>query len=117
MIDIFPRRTVVPAVVVALFQWFLSTTALCPPLRPMTNGNDMVRNGSNPPTYRFITNPMCPFAQKVWIAFECGNISYQREEISLYGSGGKPDWFWKLNPVVPFIVTPTRSYKQWQMEN
>lgn len=28
------------------------------------------------------------------------------EEISLYGPGGKPDWFWKLNPkgTVPVLV-------------
>lgn len=27
-------------------------------------------------------------------------------EVSLYGSGGKPDWFWKLNPqgTVPVVV-------------
>jgi len=32
-------------------------------------------------------------------------------EVSLYGSGGKPDWFWELNPAgtVPIVVTVTSS--------
>ncbi|OEU17407.1 putative dehydroascorbate reductase [Fragilariopsis cylindrus CCMP1102] len=46
----------------------------------------------------FVTNKMCPFAQKAWIALEAANISYKLEQVSLYGPGGKPDWFWKLNP-------------------
>lgn len=45
-------------------------------------------------------------AQKVWIALETLEVSYNMEEISLYGSGGKPDWFLKLNPkgTVPVLV-------------
>ena len=49
---------------------------------------------------------MCPFAQKAWIALEASNTPYEMEEVSLYGSGGKPDWFWDLNPkgTVPVLV-------------
>lgn len=47
----------------------------------------------------FVTNRMCPFAQKAWIALEASNIPYDLKEISLYGSNGKPDWFLKLNPL------------------
>lgn len=55
---------------------------------------------------RFITNKMCPFAQKVWIALEKCEIHYRLDEISLYGTNGKPDWFWNLNPkgTVPVLV-------------
>mmetsp|Transcript_22318 Transcript_22318/g.26495 ORF Transcript_22318/g.26495 Transcript_22318/m.26495 type:complete len:240 (-) Transcript_22318:7-726(-) len=48
---------------------------------------------------KFVTNKMCPFAQKAWIALEVSNTLYEFKEISLYGSNGKPDWFWKLNPL------------------
>lgn len=49
---------------------------------------------------------MCPFAQKAWIALEASEADYQLEQISLYGAGGKPDWFWELNPqgTVPVLV-------------
>lgn len=32
-------------------------------------------------------------------------------EVSLYGVGGKPDWFWKLNPqgTVPVVTTASRG--------
>jgi glutathione S-transferase len=55
---------------------------------------------------RFITNKMCPFAQKAWIALEVSRAEYELEQVSLYGAGGKPDWFWKLNPqgTVPILV-------------
>ena len=55
---------------------------------------------------RFLTNTMCPYAQKAWIALECAGIPYRLEEISLYGAGGKPKWFWELNPqgTVPVLV-------------
>ncbi|KAL7572684.1 hypothetical protein ACA910_008959 [Epithemia clementina (nom. ined.)] len=58
------------------------------------------------PKPRFITNKMCPFAQKVWIALEKSKVPYKLEQISLYGSNGKPDWFWDLNPsgTVPVLV-------------
>lgn len=54
----------------------------------------------------FITNTRCPYAQKAWIALESSNCEYQMREVSLYGAGGKPDWFWKLNPkgTVPVVV-------------
>ncbi|GAX17002.1 glutathione S-transferase [Fistulifera solaris] len=60
---------------------------------------------------RLITNKMCPFAQKAWLALECSQIPYEMEEISLYGAGGKPDWFWKLNPAgtVPVLVQEMAS--------
>jgi glutathione S-transferase len=60
---------------------------------------------------RLITNKMCPFAQKAWLALECSQIPYEMEEISLYGAGGKPDWFWKLNPAgtVPVLVQKMAS--------
>lgn len=60
----------------------------------------------SPASTRFITNKMCPFAQKVWIALEVAKTPYELEEISLYGPGGKPDWFWELNPdgTVPVLV-------------
>ena len=58
---------------------------------------------------RFITNKMCPFAQKAWIALEVADINYTLEQVSLYGSGGKPNWFWELNPqgTVPIVVFDT----------
>lgn len=55
---------------------------------------------------QFITNTWCPYAQKAWIALEASNCKYQMREVSLYGVGGKPDWFWELNPegTVPIVV-------------
>mmetsp|Transcript_73555 Transcript_73555/g.143915 ORF Transcript_73555/g.143915 Transcript_73555/m.143915 type:complete len:221 (-) Transcript_73555:19-681(-) len=55
---------------------------------------------------RFITNKMCPFAQRTWICLEETGLPYSFEEISLYGAGGKPAWFRKLNPKgeVPVLV-------------
>mmetsp|Transcript_16619 Transcript_16619/g.38035 ORF Transcript_16619/g.38035 Transcript_16619/m.38035 type:complete len:258 (+) Transcript_16619:3-776(+) len=54
----------------------------------------------------FVTNKMCPFAQKAWIALEAAEIPYKFEQISLYGGGGKPAWFMELNPKgqVPVLV-------------
>lgn len=59
-----------------------------------------------PKKARFITNSKCPFAQKAWIALECSQVTYELVKISLYGTNGKPDWFWKVNPVgtVPVFV-------------
>ena len=55
---------------------------------------------------QFVTNKRCPFAQKAWIALEASETPYNMREVSLYGTGGKPDWFWKLNPqgTVPVIA-------------
>ena len=55
---------------------------------------------------RFITNKMCPYAQKAWIALELSKTPYRLEEVSLYGANGKPDWFWDLSPggTVPVLV-------------
>lgn len=60
----------------------------------------------SPSSTRFITNTMCPFAQKAWLALEVSKLPYEMEEISLYGRNGKPDWFLKLNPkgTVPVVV-------------
>ena len=56
--------------------------------------------------HEFVTNKMCPFAQKAWIALEASDTPYDLKEVSLYGSGGKPSWFLKLNPAgtVPVLV-------------
>lgn len=45
-------------------------------------------------------------AQKAWIALEVSGASYEFKEIGLYGSNGKPDWFWELNPqgTVPVLA-------------
>mmetsp|Transcript_27241 Transcript_27241/g.33390 ORF Transcript_27241/g.33390 Transcript_27241/m.33390 type:complete len:256 (-) Transcript_27241:350-1117(-) len=66
-------------------------------------------SSSSPMSNRFVTNKMCPFAQKAWIALECSETPFKMEEISLYGANGKPDWFWKLNPdgTVPVLVAAT----------
>lgn len=59
-----------------------------------------------PATTKFVTNKMCPFAQKVWIALEAAGAPYEMAEVGLYGADGKPDWFWDLNPdgTVPVLV-------------
>lgn len=60
-------------------------------------------------TTTLITNKMCPFAQKAWIALEekkaADGVAFELEEIGLYGSGGKPAWFLKMNPkgLVPVL--------------
>lgn len=46
---------------------------------------------------KFVTNKMCPYAQRTWIALEESRIPYNLVEVSLYGAR-KPDWFMKLNP-------------------
>jgi Glutathione S-transferase len=55
---------------------------------------------------KFVTNKMCPYAQKAWIALEASDTKYSMTEVSLYGNGGKPAWFMKLNPAgtVPILV-------------
>ena len=57
---------------------------------------------------------MCPFAQKAWIALETSGAAYKLEQVSLYGPGGKPDWFWKLNPKgeVPIVVVFSKKDNQ-----
>jgi glutathione S-transferase len=69
---------------------------------------------SSLPSLRFITNPSCPFAQKSWIALECvkaqtRNFHYRVDIVDLYGPGGKPDWFWEINPAgtVPVLQVTT----------
>ena len=46
------------------------------------------------------------FTPKAWIALEAAKVPYKFEQVSLYGSGGKPSWFMKLNPKgqVPVLV-------------
>jgi len=55
---------------------------------------------------QFVTNKRCPFAQKAWIALEASDCPYEMREVSLYGAGGKPDWFWEMNPrgTVPVVA-------------
>lgn len=45
-------------------------------------------------------------AQKAWIALEASGCTYEMEKIPLYGVGGKPKWFLKLNPAgtVPVLT-------------
>ena len=64
-----------------------------------------------PSAVQFITNKRCPFAQKAWIALEVSGCPYDMREVSLYGAGGKPDWFWKLNPqgTVPVVVSDSNK--------
>jgi glutathione S-transferase len=66
----------------------------------------MALSNTNPAVTRLVTHKSCPFAQKAWIALECSEQPYELEEISLYGSGGKPSWFLQLNPSgkVPVLV-------------
>jgi len=70
------------------------------------NNNNMALQNSPSSSIRLVTHKMCPFAQKAWIALECSQTPYELQEISLYGSGGKPSWFLKLNPqgTVPVLV-------------
>jgi len=88
--------------------------------------------GASKMPLKFVTNKMCPFAQKAWIALEAAsmkmdmdmdmdintdentdtnNVSYDLMEVSLYGSGGKPKWFLQLNPAgtVPVLVVPVND--------
>jgi glutathione S-transferase len=66
----------------------------------------MALQNNSPAATRLVTHKCCPFAQKAWIALECSEQPYELEEISLYGSGGKPSWFLQLNPsgTVPVLV-------------
>jgi glutathione S-transferase len=65
------------------------------------------RNGKGSTAERFLLFFVLPLAaQKVWIALEVARAPYEMQEVSLYGPGGKPDWFWDLNPdgTVPVLV-------------
>jgi glutathione S-transferase len=44
------------------------------------------------------------------------DVPYHLEEVSLYGPGGKPDWFWDLNPKgeVPILVLEQKQQQQQQ---
>ncbi|KAL3789560.1 hypothetical protein ACHAW5_007911 [Stephanodiscus triporus] len=57
-------------------------------------------------TIRFVTNGRCPYAQKAWIALEASGCVYETTEVSLYGPGGKPGWFLRMNPrgTVPVVA-------------
>lgn len=79
--------------------------SLCLGLSSLLDAANMALKNS-PSSNRFVTNKMCPFAQKVWCALEASQTPYEMEEISLYGAGGKPGWFMKLNPrgTVPVLV-------------
>jgi glutathione S-transferase len=69
---------------------------------------------------RFVTNKMCPYAQKAYIALECAQIPYRVEEIALYGGkNSKPDWFWELNPAgtLPVLVVEEATAEDEQENN
>jgi glutathione S-transferase len=78
----------------------------CWTVHSMASSSSAAPGNGNDSKARFITNKMCPFAQKVWIALEESQIPYELQEISLYGANGKPAWFRKLNPAgtVPVLV-------------
>lgn len=59
----------------------------------------------SPSSTRFVTNTKCPYAQKAWIALELCGAPYEMEQVPLYGTNGKPDWFLELNPdgTVPIL--------------
>lgn len=61
-----------------------------------------------PSSLLFVTHRRCPYAQKTWITLNVSGAPYEMVEISLYGPGGKPDWFLALNPKgeVPVLRTP-----------
>ena len=84
---------------------FLFFSSVCSGLSSLLDAANMALKNS-PSAQRFVTNKMCPFAQKVWCALEASQTPYEMEEISLYGRNGKPDWFLKLNPkgTVPVLV-------------
>ncbi|CAM9498392.1 unnamed protein product [Chrysoparadoxa australica] len=46
----------------------------------------------------FVTNTMCPYAQRTYICLEELKLPYKMDEISLYGPGGKPEYFLQMNP-------------------
>lgn len=68
--------------------------------------NQVGINKNHMSKHKFVTNKMCPYAQKVWIALEVLDIPYSLTEVSLYGANGKPSWFLKLNPrgTVPVLL-------------
>ena len=52
--------------------------------------------------------------EQAWIALEAAEVPYKFEQVSLYGSGGKPSWFMKLNPKgqVPVVVVNNDNDKE-----
>lgn len=70
------------------------------PIRAFSKMTDIANFAirQSPSTTQFVTNKMCPFAQKAWIALEVSQAPYEMKEISLYGMNGKPDWFLAMNP-------------------
>lgn len=100
------------SVLVAGVQWLFLVSLLAPSaflfgasLNVMDLTTKDVSSGL-PSRMKFVTNKMCPYAQKAWIALEVTHCDYELVEVSLYGNNGKPDWFWKLNPqgTVPVLV-------------
>lgn len=79
----------------------------------LTMKADKAGASGHTPSLLFVTNKMCPFAQKAWIALEAAELPYKFEQVSLYGGGGKPSWFMKLNPKgqVPVLVVNDDSDK------
>uniref|UniRef100_A0A7R9WM77 GST N-terminal domain-containing protein n=1 Tax=Craspedostauros australis TaxID=1486917 RepID=A0A7R9WM77_9STRA len=80
-------------------------------LLPLFGTVDAFAVATNGKMSKLITNKMCPFAQKAWIALEVSQTPYTLQEISLYGPNGKPDWFWDLNPAgtVPVFVNSDKE--------
>lgn len=105
----------------SLFVFLFASTTILPLSHAFSSSNNNSNSNNNnnnlldaanmalqnsPTATKFVTNRMCPFAQKAWCALEASGVPFEMQEISLYGAGGKPDWFWKLNPAgtVPVLV-------------
>jgi hypothetical protein len=88
-----------PSLLFLFIVGVVATQALTYP-KPQTLKNNYMSQ------YKFVTNKMCPYAQKVWIALEVFDVPYSLTEVSLYGPNGKPSWFLKLNPrgTVPVLL-------------
>lgn len=106
----FSSRRKLGRQVVLLLTFFSSSPAFCLTMVPSSSNHKQYSStklsAKSTAGTQFITNKMCPYAQKAWIALESSGNPYELREISLYGPGGKPDWFWKLNPrgTVPILT-------------
>src|SRR6056300_1468740 len=65
-------------------------------MQASSNTSSKLSAKSSAGSTQFITNKMCPYAQKALIALESSGTPFEIREVSLYGPGGKPDWFWAL---------------------
>ena len=80
------------------------------PIYRSSTARSMAAASATETEVRLITNRLCPFAQRTWIALEEAGVPFKFEEVDLYGAGGKPGWFLKLNPKgqVPVLVVGER---------